>query len=796
MKPTYTKRKLLPPIVATIVTLLLTCTAAFAQSDSIKGHVTTTDNQAAAGVSIGLKGTTIGATTDVDGNYTISKVKPGTYTLRVQMIGLEPQEQGITVETGKTVTANFMLNKSAAAIQEIVIRGQRESFKADQPSESLRLQTKLLDVPQNIQVITNDVIKSQQIFDLLEGVGRNVSGVTMQEHWGNYTRMNMRGARVAPFRNGMNIESTWGPLSEDMSFVERIEFVKGPAGFMLANGDPSGFYNVVTKKPTGITKQEVNFTFGSYNTLRATADLDGQLTSNGKLLYRLNVMGQKKDSWRDYEYNDRYSIAPVLKYKFSDRTSLTAEYTYQFSRMSAIGSAYVFSPKGYADLPRNSTIADPNLEPSDMKDNSAYLIFEHQFNDNWKLTAQTSYFLYNQEGSSLWPGGLDQEGNMQRVLSGWDAQNKSKFGQLFVNGELQTGTIRHRILGGLDLGDKKYLADWSQSIALDVETPFNIYNPVYGSITTQRIDHSLPLEDRPGVSTLAQKYGALYVQDELGFFQDKLRLTLAGRYTKAETNQYGSIVKNSKFTPRVGINASVNANTSFYALYDQAFIPQLGKLSNGDQVKPIAGNNIEAGFKRDWFGGRWNSTVALYQITKNNQLVGDPNDPTGASYLQLGETQTKGVELDVRGEIARGLSLTFNYAYTDSKATETTATLAEGDKVPGFAKHISNAWLAYKLNKGVLQGAGISLGYQWQVDRYPWSLTEGTIGTLPDYFRLDGAVSYQIKKVSLAVNVNNLLDEYLYSGAPYDFDYDGTLDGYEWQTETPRSYRVSIGYRF
>ena len=42
-----------------------------------------------------------------------------------------------------------------------------------------------------------------------------------------------------------------GPLTEDMSMVERIEFVKGPAGFMLANGDPSGFYNVVTKKPSG-----------------------------------------------------------------------------------------------------------------------------------------------------------------------------------------------------------------------------------------------------------------------------------------------------------------------------------------------------------------------------------------------------------------------------------------------------------------------------------------------------------------------------------------------------------------
>ncbi len=62
--------------------------------------------------------------------------------------------------------------------------------------------------------------------------------------------------RLPPFRNGMNVKMPWGPLLEDMSMVERIEFVKGPASFMLANGEPTGFYNIVTKKPTGITKGE------------------------------------------------------------------------------------------------------------------------------------------------------------------------------------------------------------------------------------------------------------------------------------------------------------------------------------------------------------------------------------------------------------------------------------------------------------------------------------------------------------------------------------------------------------
>ncbi|QCR23791.1 TonB-dependent receptor [Pontibacter sp. SGAir0037] len=784
------------------ITLLFIITAsAHALSQgvvTVGGSVTTADGTAAEVVSVSLRGTGMGSTTDKNGIYKIEKVKPGTYTFRVSAIGLQTIEKVVAVPDEATFTVDFTLNESASQLQEVVIAGSRRTFKVDNPSETLRLTTPILETPQNIQIISSDLIKGQQIFDMSEGVSRNVSGVTMLEHWGNYTRVNMRGARVAPFRNGMNIESTWGPLSEDMSFVERIEFVKGPAGFMLANGDPAGFYNVVTKKPTGRTRQEVNFTFGSFNTFRATADLDGQLSADGKLLYRLNVMGQLKDSWRDFEYNDRYSIAPVLTYKFSDKTSLTAEYTHQYSRMSTIGSAYVFSARGFEDLPRNFTLADPNLKPSDMRDNSAFLTFEHKFNDKWKLTAQTAYFNYNQIGSSLWATGVATNGDMQRTVSSWDAQNISKFGQLFINGEFKSGAVTHKVLGGLDLGNKKYLADWNQYFVLDSGTPFNIYAPVYGLGTDAIpvIDRSKSLEERAGGNILAQKYGAIYVQDELGFFQNNLRLTLAGRYTKAETNQYTSIVNNEKFTPRVGVSASLNKATTVYALFDQAFIPQIGKLANEATVKPITGNNLEVGAKRDWFGGRWNSTVSVYQITKNNQLIGDPSDPSQTLSLQLGQTQTKGVEFDIRGDITPGLSAMFNYAYTDSKITKDIDPLLVGNYVPGFARHITNTWLSYRLYKGKLQGLGFSAGYQWQLGRYPWFVNGSSDSTLPDYFRLDGAVSYQFRKISLGVNVNNILDKYLYSGGPYDFNYDGTNDSFYWQTEAPRNYRVSIGYRF
>ena len=764
----------------------------YAQKGLIKGQLTTTDGKPAEYVNVNLKGTNKGTVTNEKGEFSIEKVKPGAYVLQMSFVGLETQTQNVTITDGQTTEANFVLRENSRQLDEVIVSAYPNKYNADMPSVTLRLKTPLIETPQNIQVLTKALINDQQIFDMLEGITRNVSGVTRLEHWDNYALLNMRGSQIAAFRNGMNVQMPWGPLAEDMSMVESIEFVKGPAGFMMANGEPSGFYNVVTKKPTGITKGEATMTLGSFNTYRATADFDGLLSKDGKLQYRLNLMGQFKGSHRDFEYNNRYSIVPVIKYKFNDKTSLTAEYTYQYMQMSMIGSAYAFGQKTYGDLPVNFTTTEPNLDPTNINDQSLLLILNHQINSQWKLTGQLAYFNYNQIGSSMWPSTFtDADGTMQRGISIWDALGINKIGQVFVNGDVKTGGITHRILAGLDMGQKQYFADWSQGFNLNGTVPFNIYKPVYGQVPADSLpvfDRSRSLRSR-GVN-YNQSYSALYVQDELRFLNDKIRLTLAGRYTTAQdADPYSGSVKSSKFTPRIGVSVSLNKSMSAYALYDQAFIPQAGADFTGKAFDPITGNNTEAGLKKEWMGGRWNSTLSLYQITKNNVLTADPNHLNFS--IQLGQTKTKGVEFDIRGQLLQGLDLTFNYAYTDSKVTKDTDEKKVGVAVAGATKHINNAWLSYRATRGGLKGLGASLGYQWQVGRSSWYVFDGTNQALPDYFRVDGAVSWQSNKFSVALNVNNILNKYLFSGAPYTW-----LNAYYWQTEALRNSRISIGYKF
>jgi iron complex outermembrane receptor protein len=787
-----------------ILLAVSTITAA-QQTAIVKGNIKTSDGQPAVAISVGIKNTAIGTMTNGNGNFQF-KLKPGTYIIHVSAIGLVNEEKTITAVAGTTTVVDFTLRENASQLKEVIISDNKHKFKIDNPSPTLRLNEPLLEIPQNIQVVSSDQIQEQQIFNMLEGVSRNVSGLTMQEHWGNYARVNGRGDRIAAFRNGMNIEATWGPLTEDMSFVDRIEFVKGPAGFMLANGNPSGFYNVVTKKPTGVTSQAFSFTAGSFNSYRATADFDGKLTKDGKLQYRLNLMGQMSESWRPYDFTNRAAIAPVLRYKFDDKNTLTAEYTYQFQRMNAFGTAYLFSTDGYATLPRNFTNAPSNSPATNIKDHSAFLTYEHKFSDKWKVTAQGAYFNYKQTGYSYWINSIADNGDVDRNLGLWDAVNKNKFAQAFINGEVKTGTVRHRILGGVDIGDKYYIPDYIQSGSLDPDpaNPFNIHNPNNGPVTLPVFDRNTPLSERGKDWVTKEKYQSVYVQDELGFFNDKLRLTIAGRFTHATTFDASADAEHQntndrKITPRIGISYSINSATSVYGVYDQAFLPQTGNIFGGGKVKPITGNNMELGIKRDWFGGKWSTSLSAYQILKNNQLVSDHAHPDTAGNLnyviQLGQTKTRGIEFDARGEIINGLSLMVNYAYTDSKISKDTDPANVGNPVPGFAKHVSNAWLTYRIQKGSLKGLGLSTGYQWQLDRLPWSLGTGT-SDLPNYFRLDAGASYQIKKMSFAVNVNNVLNTYLYSGGHEDYLSSTGKTVYSWQAEAPANVRLSIGYKF
>ena len=779
----------------------------------ITGQVTTADNKAAEGVTVRLKGTTKVSITTETGFYSFKNLAAGTYEVEVSLVGHAPVSKVINLDKdGKKSNISFKLDVSQVELEEVVVTAGTNRYKVSNASPSLRLQSSLLETPQNIQVMNAQTLADQQTFDIVDGITRNVSGASRVGHWDNqYAQIRMRGSKVPAFRNGMNIEASWGPTAEDASMIERIEFVKGPAGFMLAAGEPGGFYNVVTKKPTGITKGSATLSMGSFSTYRAALDFDGKLSKDGKLLYRLNMAGQQKDFFTKYNYSNRYVIAPVLKYLVDDKTSVTLEYTYQGSTYLGNGN-YTFSARKLLDedIKNDFFYQDPSMAPSTLKDHSVYVYLDHKFNEKWSGHAQVAYFNFAMEGTSMWLNSINTAGDMSRYYSLGDEAGENRFGQFSITGEEYTGRVRHRILAGVDMGNKKFWGDFrtlKNNVTFAGGKLFNVYNPQYGipfdSLPVP--DRSRPVRQRAAQSSYLSSvnYASAYIQDELGFLNNNLRLSLGLRFTNAQTiAQTASADKvDNVWSPRVGISYSVDKNTTVYALYDQSFVPVAGIDSNDVAFKPIRGNDYEFGVKRNWFGGRLTTSATGYQIKRQNALnsIG-MKDRLGRDVReQLGETTTKGIELDVNGEIVTGLNVVLNYAYTDSKISKEAPSLANpapaktvGNITPNTAKHITNAWVNYRVSDGVLKGFGINGGIQWQADRAVGTTTGGNI---PNYFRVDGGLSYSTGKFGVNMLINNLLDDRklltqatLASGAAGSY--------YTYIVEARRNFRMSISYRF
>lgn len=771
---------------------------------TIKGQVNTTDKKPASLVSIALKNTKKTTLSNDDGTFVLKNIPPGNYDAEVSLIGYETMIQPVTVTANKITELSVQLQLSDKQLQEIIIKSGIRSYKSATVSSSLRVQTPLIELPQNIQVATGKTLSDQQVISMSDGLVRNVSGAVRLEHWGDmYTNISYRGSQIQAFRNGFNfVNSYWGPLTEDMSFVDHIEFVKGPAGFMLASGEPSGLYNVVTKKPTGQTKGEASFTIGSFDLYRAALDLDGKFDKNSKLLYRLNLSAQNKKSFRANEFNNRYTIAPVISYQLDDKTKLTAEYTYQTAKMSDVGSYYIFSTDGFATLPTDFTLLPAGMPATNIIDHSVFVNIEHQLLNNWKITGQMAYSNYNQDGTSMWPSAVNADGTILRAVSSWQAKSNMTMAQVFANGDFKTGMVRHRLLAGIDMSNKEYLADWGQYHDLDsAGAEFNTADPYYGVPVNgySDFDYSKPLSERAQAigGLMDQRYTAFYLQDELGFFNNKLRLTLAGRYTNLTQSEWGaSAVSDKHFTPRIGVSVSINKNTSVYTVYDQAFIPQAGKLASGGKVKPITGSNREMGIKKDWFSGKWNTTMSFYSIEKNNELTADPNSPPNSGLsIVFGKKRSQGFEFDLKGKIINGLNLIANYAFTESKVTKVAdgvTVMKKGDIVPGYAKHTANLWLNYKIQTGKIKGLGFSGGLTYLAGRETyWESSPDPSKTIPDYIKLDGGIFWEKDKISITVNVFNMLNKYIYSGSYYSW-----LNAYYWQADPPRNARLSIAYRF
>ncbi|MBD2729527.1 TonB-dependent siderophore receptor [Nostoc sp. FACHB-892] len=638
---------------------------------------------------------------------------------------------------------------------ELVVTGEQDGYRVTNTTTGTRTDTPLRDIPQSIQVVPQEVLRDQQVTRLEDAV-RNVPGVNQSFNFGPITAFTIRGFTVTEtnvLRDGL-IDTMAGQVTE-LSSIERVEVLKGPASVLFGLGSPGGSINLVSKRPLSEPFYAIDATVGTYSYYRGAIDFSGPLDDSKTALYRLNVAYRNSDSFADFfNGGESLNISPVISVDIGERTNLILEGEYIKARESypsgvpVIGSI-LSNPIG--EVSRNRNFGEPSDKIELAITRLGYQL-EHKFSDNWSLRNAFRFVYRDYTDLITLPGRLDADNRtFNRVDREYELENTYYALTTNLVGKFSTGSIQHQLLFGVDFNSSENL---SPIYAEREANPIDIFNPVYGQAKRPGAAVLFESSDR----SLTNSWG-IYLQDQVTL-SEGLKLLLGVRfdtfdrkYTDFITNTESS-GSDSAFSPRFGIVYQPIPAISLYASYTSSFTPPDGTVFFGidSTLQPERGNQYEVGVKAD-LSDRLSATLAFFDLTRTNVSTADPNRE--GFFIQVGEQNSQGIELNIAGEILPGWNIYAGYGYIDARTTEDTNLELVGKRLPDTATHSFNLWTRYEIQQGQLQGLGAGLGLFFVGDR-AGDLTNTY--DVPSYVRTDAAIFYNRERFRVALNFKNLFD--------------------------------------
>ncbi len=638
---------------------------------------------------------------------------------------------------------------------ELIVTGQQDGYFVPEATTGTKIDVPLRDVPASVQVIPKEVIEDRQVIKLNE-LADNVSGVEQQGTYGGLASQGyfIRGfaSEFESLRNGFRDFGFISP--RDVANIDRVEFLKGPASILYGSiTSPGGVVNTITKKPLSDPFYQINGTIGSYDFYRGTIDLTGPLTENRSALYRLNAAYQNADNFRDFVENESVFVAPSLTVNVGEKTNITFDYEYQ---------KYDFTfDRGFRpnrvifNLPISRFLGEPDDKAETTSNGFTYTLeSKFGYNDNWKFRQGLNILNVTSDEQTARPVSIDEDGRtLNRAYSVVDQQQRNISFQNEISGKFNTGSIKHNVLLGFEIANSRFEYDFLRG---DI-TPIDIFNPVYGA--------------RP--ENITQDFAEQYGSDTIAlYFQNLIELTpnikflAGGRFDWADTFYEDKLsdttfneTSESEFSPRLGIVYQPSDSTSVYASWTNSFNPQIFSRSRTDEpFKPETGEQFEVGIKQEFFNRRLSATLAYFDITKKNVLTTDPVDPDFS--IQTGEQKSRGVNLDIVGEILPGWKIIGSYAYTDAFVSEDNDPTLVDNRLVGVPYNSASLWTTYEFQKGSLQGLGLGLGLVYSGEREATLLNDIEI---PSYVRADASIFYKGNNFNASLNFKNLFDKKYYN---------------------------------
>lgn len=659
---------------------------------------------------------------------------------------------------------------------------------------SSRLTAPLLDTPQSVTVIPQQVIREQASSTIAEAL-RNVPGITFRagENGNQGDTPYIRGfdARNDIFRDGVR-DPGW--YTRDSFAVDSIDVLKGPSSFMFGRGSTGGVINLNTKFPVfgaapvpysspmpvkapflpaaaSADFVELTTTGTTGPGIRSVLDANKQIGENAAA--RIQVMGQRYDvPGRDHVEENRWGVAPSFTYKFNDQTRATFSYIYQHDdSVPDRGVPFAPTSMGFPRKPvpvaRNTWYgilsgATPDVEQTDA--HIATARFVHEFTNDIKITNTSRYVNVERLNRATLPGAIagfpwnpNDPNNYKPNRQYYEVSNELFGNNTDLSAKFATGWLRHSLVAGVDITREErsqQTRTWIPPAGSGGTT--NIYNP-----DPYRNGGTFGPPNIPTISN-ATSWGA-YVADQVKV-TDWFEVLGGIRYDNFDAKagpQNAQLSREDKmWSWRVGAVFHPTSNSSVYAMRGTSFNPTAEFLTiqaASANLAPEKNETTEFGAKADVLNGRLSLTAAVFRTDKTNARIPDPIDPT-VNVLD-GITRIEGFELGAVGRITNEWQVFAGYTHLKSEIIKTTTANQLGKELINTPNNAFSIWTTYDVTQKWTVGGGA-----FYVDSTWANATNEAL--VPSYWRFDLMTSYKItNNITAQLNIYNLTNEYYYASA-------------------------------
>lgn len=682
-----------------------------------------------------------------------------------------------------------------ANLGTIDVNGQLQQRKPESPE----FVAPLVDTPRAVTIIPEQIIQ-QTAATSLEDLLRTSPGITFGAGEGGQPLAERPFIRGQSSANNIFVDGVrdTGGQSREVFNLEQVEVIKGPDSVYSGRGSGGGSINLGSKAPRLSDSVDVGAAAGTDGYYRAT--IDGNWRFNDTTAFRLNLLATEGDvPGRDAVDFEKYGLAMSFATGLGTDTTATISY-YHLTADSMPDYGIPLDRKldnNWAIQTTDSRILDVpydtfyGLKARDYLRNevdSVTLKLEHRFSDNLAIRNTTRYsetlndYVVTNPGDGGVAVLVDGEWWMKRGLkSRWNpTETLANVTDLY--GSFQTGAIKHNFDIGLELSTEE---NRNASYAITTTGGTACPAPLTGFDCTLVYDPN-PNDPwtgsivRNAVSENTTDTVAVYAFDSIEF-GEKWLLNLGLRYDDYSVESPTSTPSEASWdfvNYQVGLVYKPTANTSVYASYSTSSTPptisggdQNGAPSNGsgnlsgDVLDPEDTESYEIGAKANLFGERLSLSGAVFQMTrKNAQILVDDG-----VYEQAGETEVRGLELGVSGNITPAWTVFGGYTYMDSELVRGPVTIVDGEPVPSAfeglqlantPEHSFSLFSTYRVLPRLTLGGGV----YYVADRFGGNQGGAGGGAArvfaPEYTRIDLFGSYELTdRASLQLNIQNAGDE-------------------------------------